>query len=75
MDGLDKLDLNFIYECNHSSMHGNNIGIKRNIIKINSSSLSYKRLAHISLEKVKRLVNDKILKDIGYTDLKLVFVI
>ena len=49
-------------------MHSDNIGIKRNIVKKDSSILWYKRLAHISLKRIKRLVNDGILKNINFTN-------
>lgn len=45
-------------------MHDDNISIEKNIIKENSSSLWHKKLAYISLERIKRLVNNEILKDI-----------
>ena len=49
-------------------MYGDNIDKKENIIKENSSSLWHKRLAYIFLERIKRLVNDNILKDVDFTN-------
>ena len=42
MNGLYKLDLNLNFKHNHLSIYGDNIGIKKNIIKENSSSLWHK---------------------------------
>ena len=48
-------------------MHGN-IGIKHAVINEKSSILWHKRLGHISIERIKRLVNDGVLEALDFTN-------
>ena len=50
-------------------MHvSSNIGIKRNVINEDSSILWHRRLGHISIERVKRLIKDGVLNTLNFTD-------
>lgn len=48
-------------------MHGNNIGIKLRVINERSSVLRHKRLDHIFIDRIKRLVNDGVLEALDFT--------
>ena len=48
-------------------MHAN-VGIKRSLINENSSMLWHRRLGHISIERIKGLVKDGVLKTLDFTD-------
>ena len=56
-NGLFKLYLNPSFNHSLIIMHGN-VGIKRGVINEKSSILWHKRLCHISIERIKRLIND-----------------
>ena len=43
-------------------------GIKRCIMNEKSSKLWHRRLRHISIERIKRLVNDGVLETLDFTD-------
>ena len=68
VDGLYKFRLDPTYECNHSSLHSEIIGMKRSIYDENSYSLWHKRLCHISIDRIKRLINDGVLKTLDFSD-------
>lgn len=42
-------------------------GIKMSKIDENSSKLWHRRLGHISIKRVKRLMNDKVLSNLDFT--------
>ena len=67
-DGLFKLHLNFILDCSLTTVHGNNVGIKRGVINEKSSMLWHRRLGHISIDRIKRLVNDGVLETLDFID-------
>ena len=48
-------------------MHGN-VGIKHGVINEKSSILWHKRLSHIFIKGIKRLVNDGVLKAFDFTN-------
>ena len=56
-NGLFKLYLNPCFNHSLTTMH-ENVGIKRGVINEKSSILWHKRLGHISIERIKRLIND-----------------
>ena len=66
-DGLFKLYLNPSLYYSLMTMHGN-VGINHSIINERSSILWHRRLCHISIERVKRLVNDGVLEALDFTD-------
>ena len=66
-NGLFKLDLNLSLNHSLTTMHGN-VGIKRDVINEKSSMLWHKRLGHISIERIKRLVNDEVLGALDFVD-------
>ena len=61
VDGLYKFNLNPTYEYNLITMHDNNVGTKHCIINEHSSKPWHRRSGHISIEQIKRLVNDGVL--------------
>ncbi|XP_075098938.1 uncharacterized protein LOC142175836 [Nicotiana tabacum] len=63
-----KLELDPTFECNVLTLHDKEIDTKQCIINENSSSLWHKRLGHISIDRVKRLVNDGVLKALDFSD-------
>ena len=65
-NGLYKLNLDPIYEQSLLTMHDN--GSKRNIIDESSSMLWHRRLGHISVERIKRLINDGVLNALDFSD-------
>jgi hypothetical protein len=64
-DGLYCINLqnNVIYD----SMHVNN-NTKRCVINDDSSKLQHQRLGHISIERIKRFVNEGVLNTLDFTD-------
>ena len=67
LDGnLYRLDVDPNFESNYLSLH--TIGIKRNLLNDNSSLLWHKRLGHISIERMKRLVKEGILPNLDFTN-------
>ena len=56
-NGIFKLYLNQSFNHSLIIMHGN-VGIKRGVINEKSSILWHKRLCRISIERIKRLIND-----------------
>ena len=50
------------------TVHGNNVGIKHGVINEKSSMLWHWRLCHISIDRIKRLVNDGVLQALDFTD-------
>jgi transposase InsO family protein len=67
-DGLFKIDLDPNFENNYLSLH-TNVGIKRSLMDQSSALLWHRRLGHISIERIKRLVNDGVLKTLDFTNL------
>ncbi|KAH9741472.1 Integrase catalytic domain-containing protein [Citrus sinensis] len=53
----------------NENLHFSSRGIKRKLEKENSASLWHKRLGHISKARLERLVSDKILRSLDFTDL------
>ncbi|KAH9760840.1 Integrase catalytic domain-containing protein [Citrus sinensis] len=66
-DGMFKLHLNPTFDFNLMTMHGN-IGVKRSALNEQSSMLWHGRLGHITIERIKRLVNDGALEALDFTD-------
>ncbi|GJY96359.1 retrovirus-related pol polyprotein from transposon TNT 1-94 [Tanacetum coccineum] len=66
-----RLELDPTYEHSLLTMH--EVGTKRCIINEKSSSLCHRRLGHISVERMKRLINDEALPALDFTDLGLRF--
>ena len=66
-DRLFRLNLNPSLYYSIATMHGN-VGIKRSVINEKSSILWHRRLNHISIERIKRLVNDRVLGALDFTD-------
>ena len=54
-------------ETVHNSLHVQT-GIKRCVVKEDSSTLWHRRLGHISIDRIKRLVNDGVLSTLDFTD-------
>ena len=71
IDGLYIIDLNLIFNPNYLSIHVD-FSINWSKIEENSSMLWHKRLDHISIKRIKRLVNDKVLSTLDFIDLVLV---
>ena len=67
INGLFELNSVRSFECNILNVH-DSIGTKRCIINEHSSKLWHKRLGHISIERIKRLVKDKVLTTLDFTD-------
>ena len=66
-DNLFRLDLQ--NNDNHTTMHVyENVGIKRCIVNEESSMLWHRRLGHISIQRIKRLVNEGVLSTLDFTD-------
>nr|CAN74164.1 hypothetical protein VITISV_026444 [Vitis vinifera] len=51
----------------HNSLHVQT-GIKKCVVKEDSSTLWHRRLGHISIDRIKRLVNDGVLSTLDFTD-------
>ncbi|KAL4304232.1 hypothetical protein GQ457_10G014510 [Hibiscus cannabinus] len=64
-DGLYSIDLQ--NNATHNVMHIQT-GTKRCVINEDSSTLWHRRLGHISIERIKRLVNDGVLNTLDFTD-------
>jgi transposase InsO family protein len=64
-DGL--FCINLQNNTTYDSMHVHT-GIKRCVIDENSSKLWHQRLGHISIDKIKRLVNERVLNTLDFTD-------
>ena len=61
--------LNLQNDDHYASMHVHeNVGIKRCAVNENSYILWHRRLCHISIDRVKRLVNDGVLSTLDFTD-------
>ncbi|RVX02371.1 Retrovirus-related Pol polyprotein from transposon TNT 1-94 [Vitis vinifera] len=54
-------------DTSHNSLHVQ-IGIKRCVVKDDSSTLWHRRLGHISIDRIKRLVNDGVLSTLDFTN-------
>jgi hypothetical protein len=66
IDGLFKIDLDANFENNYLSLHID-VGIKMSLMDENYGLLWHMRLRHISIERIKRLVNDGDLKTLDFT--------
>ena len=66
-DGLYKISLH--NEATNNSLHVH-IGTKKCNINKDSSMLWHRRLGHISIDRIKRLVKDGVLSTLDYTDLE-----
>jgi hypothetical protein len=64
-DGLFYINLQ--NNTTYDSMHVHT-GIKRCVIDENSSKLWHQRLGHISIDRIKRLVNERVLNTLDFTD-------
>ena len=64
-DGL--FSLNLQNDSTHTVMHIQ-IGTKRRVINNDSSILWHRWLGHISIDRIKRLVNDGVLSNSNFTD-------
>uniref|UniRef100_A0A2N9I1B8 Retrovirus-related Pol polyprotein from transposon TNT 1-94 n=1 Tax=Fagus sylvatica TaxID=28930 RepID=A0A2N9I1B8_FAGSY len=64
-DGLYCINLQ--NNATYDSMHVHT-GIKRCVINEDSSKLWHRRLGHISIERIKRLVNEGVLNTLDFTD-------
>ncbi|KAA8523978.1 hypothetical protein F0562_010591 [Nyssa sinensis] len=64
-DGL--FGINLQNDATHNAMHVHT-GIKRCVVNEDSSTLWHRRLGHISIEHIKRLVNDGVLSTLDFTD-------
>jgi hypothetical protein len=65
---LFKINLDPNFENNYLSLH-TDVGIKRSLMDQSSALLWHKRLRHISIERIKRLVNNGVLKTLDFTNL------
>ncbi|RVW72857.1 Retrovirus-related Pol polyprotein from transposon TNT 1-94 [Vitis vinifera] len=54
-------------DTTHNSLHVQT-SIKRCVVKEDSSTLWHRRLGHISIDRIKRLVNDGVLSTLDFTD-------
>ena len=66
-DGLYKISLNHEFEQALITLHSN-AGSKCGLINENSSILWHRRLGHISRERIERLVKERILQNLDFTD-------
>jgi hypothetical protein len=57
-----------VVENKYLSLH-TDVGIKRSLMDQSSAWLWHRRLRHVSIEKIKRLVNDGVLKTLDFTNL------
>jgi len=67
-DGLYKLKLDYGFANSLPTVY-HNVGIKHSMPNENFSFLWHKRLGHISKERLERLVKNKILPQLDFTDL------
>ena len=65
VDGLYSIE--FISDATYNSMHVS-VGLKRCIVNEESSMLWHRRLGHISIERIKRLVNEGVLSTLDFAD-------
>lgn len=65
IDDLHKSNLDPRFELNYLALHGN-VGIKWSIVDENCSMLWHKRFGYISIERIKRLINDEVLKTLDF---------
>ena len=56
-----------LQDATHNVMHVH-IGVKRCVMNEDSSLLWHRRLRHISIERIKRLVNDGVLSALDFID-------
>ena len=66
-DGLYRFKLDVSFAETLMTLH-NGIGTKRSLVNESSSYLWHKRLGHISKERIERLVKNKILLNLDFTD-------
>lgn len=66
---LFKFVLDPIYEFSLLTMHDNKICIKYGIINEYSSRLWHRKLRYISTKRIKKLVDDGVLKALGFIDI------
>ena len=66
-DGLYKISLNREFAQALITLHSN-VGSKHGLINENSSILWHRRLGHISRERIERLVKERILQNLDFTD-------
>ena len=59
--------INLQNNTTYDAMHVH-IGLKRCVINEESSMLWHRRLGHISIQRIKRLVNDGVLSTLDFTD-------
>jgi hypothetical protein len=45
-----------------------NVGTKRSFVNENSALLWHRRLGHISIKRIKKLINDGVLKTLDFTN-------
>ena len=64
-DGL--FSINLQNNITYNAMHVHT-GTKRSVINDNSSMLWHRRLGHISIQRIKRLVNEGVLSTLDFTD-------
>ena len=69
VDNLYKLNINVSHI--NESLHASNYGTKRKLTDENYSMLWYKRLGHISKQRIQRLVLEGILDSLNFSDLKI----
>ena len=69
-DGLYKVTLDNLYVETLMTLH-HNVGTKRGLANEQSAYLWHKRLGHISKERMERLVKNKILPNLDFTDLSI----
>ena len=54
-------------DTTYNSLHVQT-SIKRCVVNEDSSTLWHRRLGHISIDRIKRLVNDRVLSTLNFTD-------
>jgi len=69
-DDLYKLKLDGLYVETVLTLHYN-VGTTHSLVNEQSVFLWHKRLGHISRERMKRLIKNKILPDLDFTDLNI----
>ena len=69
-NGILSDDLYRIFLQNDTTYNSLNVqtGIKRCVVNEDSSALWHQRLGHISIDKIKRLVNDGVLSTLDFTN-------
>ena len=66
-EGLNQLKLDDIFVETLLTLH-HNVGTKRGRMEENSSILWHKRLGHIFRERLEKLIKDRILSNLDFTD-------